>query len=61
MPGSHRMSRADGRPRRARVAAILIATGMCLASGGAVAEDYYLRGGIGLEPPADTRGRSRMV
>ena len=28
--------------------------GMCLASGGAVADDYYLRGGIGLDRPGDT-------
>ena len=31
-----------------------IAAGLCLASGGAVADDYYLRGGIGIDRPGDT-------
>ena len=46
--------RAGGHSCRARTAAVVLATAMCLASGGAVAEDYYLRGGIGLDRPGDT-------
>ena len=36
---------------RACVAAIVLAAAVGPASGGAVAEDYYLRGGIGLDRP----------
>ena len=55
------MSRIFGNPaspktvappsRRGRAAAIALAAGMCLASGGAVAGDYYLRGGMGFDRP----------
>ena len=38
-PRSHRRSCAGEQPRRARAAAILLATGMCLASGRAVTHD----------------------
>ena len=50
-PRSRRRSRVGRQPRRARMAAIALAAGICLASGGAVAEDYYLRGGIDLDRP----------
>ena len=39
------------RRSRAGVATVVLAMGICLASGGAVAEGRYLRGGIGLERP----------
>ena len=44
---------ARGRARRARLAAIAVAVAavMCLVSSAAVAGDYYLRGGIGLDRP----------
>ena len=42
---------ARGRARRARLAAIAVAAVMCLVSSAAVAGDYYLRGGIGLDRP----------
>ena len=42
-----------GAPRRARLAAIALAAAMSLAPGVAVAGDYYLRGGIGLDWPGD--------
>ena len=50
-PRSRCNCRVPGHPRRDRAAATLVVAGMCLASGGAVAEDYYLRGGIGLDRP----------
>ena len=42
---------ARGRARRARLAEIAVAAVMCLVSSAAVAGDYYLRGGIGLDRP----------
>ena len=55
-PRSRRRSRAGGHERRARVAAIALAAAMSLASGAAVADAYYLRGGggIGLDRPGGT-------
>ena len=46
------MSRDTARP--ASLAALALAAAMCLASGSAVAGDYYLRGGIGLDRPGNT-------
>ena len=56
---SRRLVSSGGRPRRAGVAAFVVATGvvatgMCLASGVAIAGDFYLRGGIGFDRPGRT-------
>ena len=40
--------------RSASLAAVALAAAMCLASGAAVAGDYYLRGSIGLDWPVNT-------
>ena len=48
-----RSSSAAGPPCRARLADIALAAAMSLAPGVAVADDYYLRGGIGLDWPGD--------
>ena len=45
------MSRIVGKP--ASPGAVALAAGMFLASGGAVAGDYYLRGGMGLDRPGN--------
>ena len=45
------MSRDPARP--ASLAALALAAAMCLASGAAVAGDYYLRGGVGLDRPGE--------
>ena len=45
---------AVARTVRRRLAAALIAAGMSAAPGAAIAGDFYLRGGIGLDRPADT-------
>ena len=52
-PRSRRRTRAGGAPRRARLAAIALAAAMSLAPGVAVAGDYYLRGGVGLDRPGE--------
>ena len=52
-PRSRRRTRAGGAPRRARLAAIALAAAVSLAPGVAVAGDYYLRGGIGLDRPGE--------
>ncbi|MCY4486491.1 MAG: hypothetical protein OXF11_05165 [Deltaproteobacteria bacterium] len=41
-------------PRRVRLAAVMIAVGMWMASGAAIAGDFYLRGGVGLDRPGGT-------
>ena len=47
--------RAECRSRRyARLAVIAVAAGMLMTSGAAVAGDYYVRGGIGLDRPGNT-------
>ena len=46
------MSRDPARP--ASLAVVALAAAMCLASGAAVAGDYYLRGGVGLDRPGNT-------
>ena len=47
--------RAECRSRRyASLAAIAVAGGMLVASGAAVAGDYYVRGGIGFDRPGNT-------
>ena len=45
---------AGGHPRLVRLAAIALAAGTFLASAAAVADNYYLRGGIGLDRPGNT-------
>ena len=51
---SRRLVSSGGRARSAGVAAFVVATGMCLASGVAIAGDFYLRGGIGFDRPGRT-------
>ena len=46
------MSRDPARP--ASLAALALSAAMFLASGAAVAGDYHLRGGIGLDRPGST-------
>ena len=47
--------RAEWRSRRyARLAVIAVAAGMLVASGAAVAGDYYVSGGIGFDRPGNT-------
>ena len=48
------MALAGGNPRNARLAAVAVAVYMSMPSGAAGAGDFYLRGGIGLDRPADT-------
>ena len=45
---------SGGRRARTGSAALAVAAGMWLASGAAVAGDFYLRGGIGLDRPGNT-------
>jgi len=45
------MSRDPARP--ASLATLALGAAMCLASGAAVAGDYYLRGGVGLDRPGE--------
>ena len=45
---------ARGYVQRTSIMVIAFATAMCLVSGAAVASDYYLRGGIGLDRPDNT-------
>ena len=52
-PRSRCKSRPGGHARRGRLVAIALTAAMSLASGAAVAGDYYLRGGIGLDWPGD--------
>ena len=48
------MALAGCNPRNARLAAVAVAVYMSMPSGAAGAGDFYLRGGIGLDRPADT-------
>ena len=50
---SRRWSLADGHPRLVRLAVIAPAAGTCLASAAAVADNFYLHGGIGLDRPGE--------
>ena len=53
-PQSRRRSRAGGHARCGRLAAIAFAAAIGPTTGAAVAGDYYLRGGIGLDRPGNT-------
>ena len=46
-------SKAETEAGRLRLAAMLVAAGMSAISGSVTAEDYYFRGGVGLERSAD--------
>ena len=49
-----RIVSSGGRTWNARLAAVAVAAGMWLVSGAAVAGDFYLRGGLGLDRPGST-------